>query len=340
MLLAVAPQIVGTIRLNIGALELAKVVLAEESERNERFSAATAHLRQVQPPTRYAGEVERLIGVALLLQHRQDEAIEQFELAQQFGSQYAKVNLGNLYLEQKQWRQAVTKLDESVCPDYQCIDRYVTKLLKENRRTDAIELLTTYINIYPTATGKPYYQLFGQYWGRESNEVLRDLLKKGLEADPQKDSAVYLYYSALLSSLEENDAEAIHILVEAVKVDPTYYPAFHFLGQLYLKTEEPQKAGDMFEKALQIDPMREWTHYYLASAYLQLNRPMDATDELWQALILTPRNEMFLDRLISVYQQSGMTCFEQQLLSLKQMTSTDNSLDVGKERSRITQQCH
>nr|HMN28576.1 tetratricopeptide repeat protein [Caldilineaceae bacterium] len=145
---------------------------------------------------------------------------------------------------------------------------------------------------------------------------------------------------AMLKSLEGNDAEAIKILTELTNSDPAYYPAFHHLGYLFLKAGEPGKAADLFEKALQIDPTREWTHYYLSSAYLQLNRPLDAANQLWQSVRLAPRNKTFLERLLWVYKQNEMTCFEQQVLRLEQMTATGEAIDFAKEYSRIAQQCH
>lgn len=327
---------INLMQLNLGSVALARGAVLYDTPQLE---TALQILRDQPGSTLPKGEQERLLGLALLFQQAEDEATEQFKVAQQMGNFSAQANLGMLYLQQEKWQEAVAELNERVCPDYLCIDRYVTKLLEEGKKQEAIELLTAYITTYPEATSMPYYRLFGQHWGMMPDEELRSLLSRGLSIDQEKDSVTYFYYSALLKSLEKNDQEATRLILIAIEVEPTYYPALHFLGQLYLRNGEFLSAIDVFEYALKIEPKREWSHYYLASAYLQAGYQTEAIEAAWQALLLVPANGIFLDRLIQLYQQSAQPCFEQGLQQLKQRIATGLALEIATERLEIVQQC-
>jgi tetratricopeptide (TPR) repeat protein len=321
---------------NLGLLALSRGAVAHDPV---QLTDAIQTLGDQPDLTLLKGEKERLIGLAWQFQQAEDEAVQQFNLAQGLGNFSAQANLGMLYLQQEKWQEAVTELNEQVCPEYLCIDRYVTQLLEQGDRQAAIELLTAYITLYPEATSTPYYRLFGQYWGNLPDEELHALLSKGLSVEQEKDSVAYFYYSALLKSLEGNDQEAISLILAALEIEPTYYAALHFLGQLYLRNEEFLSAVEAFESALQIEPKREWSHYYLSSAYWQAGYQSEAIEAAWQALLLAPANRNFLDRLVQLYQQSGQGCFEQELQQLKQEVIAGTAPEVAKERLVITQQC-
>ncbi len=321
---------------NLGALALTRGAVSHDPL---QLATAIQILRDQPGSTLLRGEQERLLGLALLFQQAEGEATEQFKVAQQMGNFSAQANLGMLYLQQEKWQEAVTELNERVCPDYLCIDRYVTKLLEEGKKQEAIELLTAYITTYPEATSTPYYRLFGQYWGSRPDEDLRSLLSRGLSIDQEKDSVTYFYYSALLKSLEGNDSEAIHLLQNAIRIEPTYYAALHLLGQIYLRSGELQPAIEAFELALKVEPNREWSYHYLASAYLQSGRESEAIEAVWEAFLLSPHNPMFLDRLIQLYKQVKQACFEEGLQQLKQKMIVGSTIEIQNERLGLVQRC-
>lgn len=327
---------INLIQLNLGSVALARGAVSHDPL---QLATALQILRDQPGSTLLRGEQERLLGLALLFQQAEDEATEQFKVAQQMGNFSAQANLGILYLQQEKWQEAVAELNERVCPDYLCIDRYVTKLLEEGKKQEAIELLTAYITTYPEATSTPYYRLFGQHWGSMPDEELHSLLSRGLSIDQEKDSVTYFYYSALLQSLEGNDSEAIHLLQNVIRIEPAYYAALHLLGQLYLRSGELQPAIETFELALKVEPNREWSYHYLASAYLQAGRESEAIEAVWEALLLSPHNPMFLDRLIQLYKQVKQTCFEEGLQQLKQKMAVESTIEIQNERLGLVQRC-
>src|SRR6188508_3363952 len=83
LILATIPQTFGALQRNRGALALIEAGEGEGAIRSERLDLAIRNLRQAQSTTKNAAEVMRLVGLALLRQHRETEAIHELELAQQ-----------------------------------------------------------------------------------------------------------------------------------------------------------------------------------------------------------------------------------------------------------------
>ena len=67
--------------------------------------------------------------------------------------------------------------------------------------------------------------------------------------------AVELYNEGLSYAKHGRLAEAIPILLEAVKVDPNYVNAYNLLGKIYMQAGQTDKARECWLNALKLDPL-------------------------------------------------------------------------------------
>jgi tetratricopeptide (TPR) repeat protein len=75
-------------------------------------------------------------------------------------------------------------------------------------------------------------------------------------------------------------------------LDPTIYEAALFMGDVYFKTAEQQKAGDWYARAIAIDPDRETAYRYWGDSLMKQGRVSEAGDKFVEAFIAEPYNRL------------------------------------------------
>jgi Tfp pilus assembly protein PilF len=96
--------------------------------------------------------------------------------------------------------------------------------------------------------------------------------------------------SALKSFNAEEYDEAVDILQEITKKEPSNTKAWILLGNSYLKLEKNKKAIKSYEKAIQIDAKNEWAFLGLGHAYSAMREHSNAIAAYKYAIEINPKN--------------------------------------------------
>lgn len=78
----------------------------------------------------------------------------------------------------------------------------------------------------------------------------------------------------------------------ALAADPKLYEAALFKGDVYYKSDHPDKAGEWFANAIKIDPDRETAYRYWGDVLLKEGKMSEARDKFVEAFILDPYNRL------------------------------------------------
>jgi tetratricopeptide (TPR) repeat protein len=86
--------------------------------------------------------------------------------------------------------------------------------------------------------------------------------------------------------------EAITAYARAYKLDPKLYEAPLFIGDMYRRKKDADKAGEWFSKAIAIDPDRETAYRYWGDILMTVGRMDEARDKFVEAVIAAPYSQM------------------------------------------------
>ncbi|MBN1222941.1 MAG: tetratricopeptide repeat protein [Candidatus Aminicenantes bacterium] len=101
-----------------------------------------------------------------------------------------------------------------------------------------------------------------------------------------------LYLKGLAYALMENNANAIGLIQESLRLKPGNPDALAQMGSLYSKMRQYDKASEYYTQALGVDPDNFRTAYELGVSYIKLNKPDQAVAPLEQS---TQKNPDFPD---------------------------------------------
>jgi tetratricopeptide (TPR) repeat protein len=90
----------------------------------------------------------------------------------------------------------------------------------------------------------------------------------------------------------------------ALKADPTLYEAALFKGDIYYKSNQPDKAGEWFAQAIKINPNRETAYRYWGDSLMREAKMNEARDKFVEAFIVEPYNRLARNGLIQWAQQN------------------------------------
>lgn len=100
---------------------------------------------------------------------------------------------------------------------------------------------------------------------------------------------------------------AIAAYSRAFKLDPQIYEAPLFIGDMYRRKKDVEKAGEWFGKAIAIDPNRETAYRYWGDILMTVGRMTDARDKFIEAIIAAPYSRMTWEAgLIRWAQEEGV----------------------------------
>ena len=107
--------------------------------------------------------------------------------------------------------------------------------------------------------------------------------------NPQADAAMRDAESAFVQGKTE---EALAAYQSALRHDPKLYEAALFSGDMYLKKEQFDKAGEWYDRAIQIDPDRETAYRYSATPLMRQRKLDEAKARYVEAVIAEPYNRL------------------------------------------------
>lgn len=102
-----------------------------------------------------------------------------------------------------------------------------------------------------------------------------------------------------------NHDQAIHALLEARKIDPSYPHIAYLLGVVYFRLHDLEKARNEFETMLRADPLSAPAHYLLGVVMKKLHRTDDAAKHWVETVRLDPDHGPAHFQLFTLYQARG-----------------------------------
>jgi len=123
------------------------------------------------------------------------------------------------------------------------------------------------------------YDLYGEWlMGVEREDDGLAMIERARQLDPLIPRNHYIKGLMLLF---RNDVDgAVALFLEALRVNPTYYPALTRLGEVEASRGNFAQALKLMERAVAVDPAAEWVRAAAASVYLDLKDPAAAGDVL------------------------------------------------------------
>jgi len=79
---------------------------------------------------------------------------------------------------------------------------------------------------------------------------------------------------------------------QALLLDPKLYEAALFIGDVYFKSADQQKAGEWFARAIEINPDRETAYRYWGDSLMKQGKVTEAGDKFVDAYIAEPYNRL------------------------------------------------
>lgn len=122
--------------------------------------------------------------------------------------------------------------------------------------------------------------------------------------NPQADAAMRDAESAFVQGKTE---EALAAYQVALRHDPKLYEAALFSGDMYLKKEQFDKAGEWYDRAIQIDPDRETAYRYSATPLMRQRKFDEAKARYLEAVIAEPYNRLAWAGLAQWARAAGVT---------------------------------
>ncbi len=235
-------------------------------------------------------------------------------------------NLGNLYAQKQQWKQAISAYERAleIDPNLAAVCRNLAKVAENNGQ---LELAADYwyraLNLEPGwTTPFGYIKLGNTLYQQQKNEpaiscyrsaialqpdlteayirlgnILSDLqqLERGLRIAQElivqhpQSAAVYLYQGRILAS-QGKLPEAKTAYQQAVKIDPQLWQAFVYWAEIAHHRGEWQEAATIYRQAVAINQDVFLLHHNLGSATFRLQSWSESRQAFRRAMELNPNH--------------------------------------------------
>ncbi len=247
--------------------------------------------------------------------------------------------------------------------DYQAKRAKAFNLLKQNNFTDALPLLeelakansedaeVLYYAGYLTFTTAQQntkdielrkkaglkaraYLLRSQQLGAD-NALLRNMLAD-IAPDGTIDSIKFsnnVEADKILHTAEEAFAggdfkSALDNYAKALALDPTLYEAALYTGDIYYKSDKPEKASEWFAKAIVIDPNRETAYRYWGDSLAKEGKNKEAREKFIDAYVAEPYDKLAQSGLINWAKANGATLGHPAINIPTDVSSTDGNTKI------------
>lgn len=155
------------------------------------------------------------------------------------------------------------------------------------------------IKLHPAST-LSYNNLGGIYLKNNRYQEAREQFEKLLQLKPDPATQVVAHTNlAIACEMLGQYSLAQQEYQRSLTLDPGYLAAHMGLGNIYLKTNQPEQAIREWQKALEINPQNAEAHFNLGCTFLKLNRLDKAIEHLQEAIQLEPnfwQARMLLDQ--------------------------------------------
>lgn len=127
--------------------------------------------------------------------------------------------------------------------------------------------------------------------------------KKALK-NPKYATPHFAHYNLGIAFINtSNDEGALKEFEEALRIDPSYSPAYQGRGEVYFRNSRYKEAIGAFQQALRLTPDNPDAHYNLGEAFFREGSRDQAREEFEKVIKLAPEGELaknskeYLDRL-------------------------------------------
>ncbi len=203
----------------------------------------------------------------------------------------AYTNIGR-YAEGLQRGIQATELDPL---DSFAFRAYSIPLIYTGRRSDAIAALENAVAISPKLTA-PYFELAAQYRQENYQEMAVGIYRRILELEPDSAKA-YLRICQTYAEIGEF-LEGTRFCETATEIDPSYAPAWQYLGQLQYNRRNYESALESLENCVANGSTEVECYYIRGLAYYFLGECSRAWDVLLEAFLYT--NEQSIIDIINI----------------------------------------
>ncbi|MYD11510.1 MAG: tetratricopeptide repeat protein [Chloroflexi bacterium] len=161
---------------------------------------------------------------------------------------------------------------------------YSIPLIYTGRSSEAITALEKAVAISPKLTA-PYFELAAQYRKQNYQEMAVGIYRRILELEPDSAKA-YLRICQTYAEIGEF-LEGTRFCETATEIDPSYAPAWQYLGQLQYNRRNYESALDSLENCVANGSAAVECYYIRGLAYYFLGECSTAWDVLLEAFLYT-----------------------------------------------------
>lgn len=216
------------------------------------------------------------------------------------------LDMGNEYLDQGQFAQAITEFQAAIQLDPDLTNVHYNLGLayqKQDKLEEAAAAYLEAIQLDPDlADVHNNLGLIYDAQGKPDQAIVEYL--EAIRIDPDDDAA---HYNLALSYYHQGQLEqAIAEYRETVRLNPDHADAHYNLGRAYYEQGQLDEAIVAWKETIRIEPDDSMAHNNLGRAYLDQGRLDEAVAELQEAIRLDVENPLPYLNLGLVYQEQGL----------------------------------
>ncbi|TCL55852.1 tetratricopeptide repeat protein [Hydrogenispora ethanolica] len=224
--------------------------------------------------------------------HNFEHSVEVLERLRQIVNSHPRIPLvlAEVYLQWGKTEKATQVLEELTdsFPDFS--DGWIRRALlyhSEQRLDEALVALQNVLTVEPE--NLTAHDLMGAvYAGKGQPEQAEAVWEKALTLDPSRVNI--LTNLALLAEEKENSAQAESFYKQALQTGVEWWGTFHYYGTFCLRQKRFEEAVSLLEQAVKLNPTNTLSYQNLAFAQLQLERYKEAQESLLRLLQLASDN--------------------------------------------------
>ncbi len=232
------------------------------------------------------------LGVALLDEHRPQEALRCFEDALRLEPDYAMAldNLGGTLDRVGRSAEAIAPLEEALrldSDDGVAHNNLGSALIKVGRPLDAIDHLNRALALTDAQDSERVHLNLGRALlgaGRAAEAIVH--FEQATRLDPEDAEAERLLATALLGAGQP--ARAVEHYERVVALVPDDEAAHNNLGAALLHLGRAEEAVAHLERAIRLDPVHANAYFNLGTALLDAGRPHEAVAQFQRVIQLDP----------------------------------------------------
>lgn len=123
-------------------------------------------------------------------------------------------------------------------------------------------------------------------------------------------------------------SDALEAYGKALALDPTLYDAALYTGDIYYKTNKPEKAGEWFAKAIVIDPNRETAYRYWGDSLAKEGKKKEAREKFIDAFVAEPYSKLAQTGFVNWAKASGATVGHPAINIPTNVSSSDGNTNI------------